>query len=107
LLRATGLNTDVARTTHPLLAQLRESGTIAADRHDLGLDTTDALEVVDAQGRPVPGLYCLGPLLRGRFWEITAVPELRVAASWLARELVEPKRATQREGEALPGRCLA
>ena len=107
LLRATGLNTDVARTTHPLLAQLRESGTVAPDRHDLGLDTSDALEVVDAQGRPVPGLYCLGPLLRGRFWEITAVPELRVAAAWLARELVAPKRAAQRAGEALPDRCLA
>ncbi|TWT22254.1 pyridine nucleotide-disulfide oxidoreductase [Luteimonas marina] len=102
LLRATGLNTDVARTTHPLLAQLRESGIVAADRHDLGLDTTDALEVVDAQGRPVPGLYCLGPLLRGRFWEITAVPELRVAASWLARALVEPDRAAAlRAGEAI------
>jgi len=108
LLRATGLNTDVARTTHPLLAQLRESGIVAADRHDLGLDTSDALEVVDAQGRPVPGLYCLGPLLRGRFWEITAVPELRVAASWLARELVEPKRAAAlRAGEAMLDRCLA
>jgi len=108
LLRATGLNTDVARTTHPLLAQLRESGTVAPDRHDLGLDTTDALEVVDAQGRPVPGLYCLGPLLRGRFWEITAVPELRVAASWLARALVEPKRAaTLRAGEAIPDRRQA
>lgn len=108
LLRATGLNTDVARTTHPLLAQLRESGTVAPDRHDLGLDTSDALEVVDAQGRPVPGLYCLGPLLRGRFWEITAVPELRVAASWLARALVEPKRAAAlRAGEAMPDRCQA
>ncbi|MBN3585700.1 hypothetical protein JYB64_25240, partial [Algoriphagus aestuarii] len=49
----------------------------------------DALEVVDARGRVVPGLYCLGPLLRGRYWEITAVPELRVAARWLAQALVE------------------
>lgn len=89
LLRATGLNTDVARTTHPLLAQLRESGMVRPDAHELGLDTTDALEVVDARGRVVPGLYCLGPLLRGRYWEITAVPELRVAARWLAQALVE------------------
>src|SRR5690606_32257562 len=88
LLRATGLNTDVARTTHPLLAQLRESGMLRADAQELGLDTSDGLEVLDARGRTVPGLYCLGPLLRGRYWEITAVPELRVAADWLAQALV-------------------
>lgn len=101
LLRATGLNTDVARTTHPLLAQLRESGVIRADRHELGLETTEALQVVDARGWPVPGLYCLGPLLRARFWEITAVPELRVAADWLARELVAAHARTEPAG-ALP-----
>lgn len=98
LLRATGLNTDVARTTHPLLAQLRESGLVAADRLGLGLETGDAMEVRDARGRTVPGLYCLGPLLRAREWEITAVPELRVAADRLARTLLAqsaaPARAT-------------
>ncbi|MGJ4728614.1 FAD/NAD(P)-binding protein [Luteimonas sp. SDU101] len=88
LLRATGLNTDVARTTHPLLAQLRESGMLRADAQGLGLDTGDALEVLDARGRAVQGLYALGPLLRGRYWEITAVPELRVAAARLARVLL-------------------
>src|SRR5690606_17086030 len=88
LLRATGLNTDVARTTHPLLAQLRESGMLRADTQELGLDTGDGLEVLDARGHAVPGLYCLGPLLRGRYWEITAVPELRVAAARLAQALV-------------------
>lgn len=88
LLRATGLNTDVARTTHPLLAQLRESGMLRADADELGLDTSDAFEVVDARGRVVPGLYCLGPLLRGRYWEITAEPELRLAAQRLAGVLV-------------------
>jgi len=96
LLRATGFNTDVARTTHPLLAQLRESGMLRADAHELGLDTGAALEVLDARGQLVPGLFCLGPLLRGRYWEITAVPELRVAAARLARELV----ARHQAGEA-------
>lgn len=100
LLRATGLNTDVARTTHPLLAQMRESGMLSADRLDLGLDTSDALEVLDARGLPVPGLYCLGPLLRGRYWEITAVPELRVAARWLAEALVQRATSAKEEQHA-------
>jgi uncharacterized NAD(P)/FAD-binding protein YdhS len=93
LVRATGLNTDVARTTHPLLAQLREAGMLRADAHELGLDAGQGMEVLDARGRAVPGLFCLGPLLRGRDWEITAVPELRVAAARLARELVQRHEA--------------
>ena len=30
-----------------------------------------------APGQPVPGLMALGPLARGNYWELTAVPELR------------------------------
>lgn len=102
LVRATGLNTDVARTTHPLLAQLRESGVVSADRFELGLDTTGSFQVLDARQRPVPGLYCLGPLLRGSLWEITAVPELRVAATRLARHLVGGQEGVVEEARSAP-----
>lgn len=47
-------------------------------------------EVLDRHGGPVRGLYCLGPLLRGQLWEITAVAELRVAAHQLAAQLLKP-----------------
>lgn len=87
LIRATGFDTDIERTTHPLIAHLRESGLITADPLGLGLNASDRYEALDANGAPVRGLYCLGPLLRGRLWEITAVPELRVAARALARQL--------------------
>lgn len=60
---------------------------------------TDALDVgidVDAHGRviarddcAVDGLYCLGPWLRARDWEATAVPELRQQALALAGHLVQ------------------
>ena len=90
LIRATGLNTDVARTTHPLLSQLRESGLVSADRHALGLAVNDRFEVLDARGHAMRGLYCLGPLLRGKLWEITAIPELRAAAQQLAARLATP-----------------
>lgn len=88
LVRATGLNSDIARTTHPLLSQMRESGMLAAERHELGLAVTPSFEVLNARGQPVRGLYCLGPLLRGKLWEITAIPELRVAARQLADALL-------------------
>ena len=44
-----------------------------------------------SRGLPVRGLHCIGPLLRGQSWEITAVPELRVAARQLAVQLLRQR----------------
>jgi uncharacterized NAD(P)/FAD-binding protein YdhS len=87
VIRATGLDTDILRTTHPLASHLREAGLISADEHGLGVNATDDFEVLDQHGERVAGLYCIGPLLRGRLWEITAVPELRAAAKELSQRL--------------------
>lgn len=87
LIRATGLDTDVTRTTHPLMTHLLNARLVRADAHGLGIDVDDDHGVLDAAGRKVAGLYCLGPLLRGHRWEITAVPELRAAAGALAQRL--------------------
>lgn len=87
LIRVTGLDTDVARTSHPLVATMRDAGLLQPDPLGLGLAVDERLQVRDGSGHPVAGLYCLGPLLRGVLWEITAVPELRAAAQRLATEL--------------------
>ncbi|WP_162313047.1 FAD/NAD(P)-binding protein [Pseudoxanthomonas yeongjuensis] len=87
VIRATGLDTDIAQTTHPLASHLHEAGLISADAHGLGVNVSDSLEVLDSRGAPIAGLYCLGPLLRGHLWEITAVPELRTAAKKLSQQL--------------------
>jgi uncharacterized NAD(P)/FAD-binding protein YdhS len=43
--------------------------------------------VISAAGPPVDHLYYIGPWLRARDWEATAVPELREHAATLARRL--------------------
>lgn len=88
LIRATGLDTDVEHTPDPLIANLRESGLLAGDPLGLGVLASDRFEAIARDGRPVRGLHVLGPLLRAQLWEITAVPELRVAARALARQLL-------------------
>ncbi|WP_242108445.1 FAD/NAD(P)-binding protein [Luteimonas aquatica] len=107
LIRATGLDTDIARTTHPLVLHLRESGLVRADALGLGLETTPRYEVEDAAGRAVSGLYCIGPLLRGRLWEITAVPELRSAARELAAQLLAGERTARAPRPAARRRAKA
>ncbi|MBW8807620.1 MAG: pyridine nucleotide-disulfide oxidoreductase, partial [Lysobacter sp.] len=96
LIRATGLDTDVERSTHPLIAHLRESGLVAADPLGLGLKTSDRFEILDAKGGAVRGLFAIGPLLRAQLWEITAVPELRKAARDLATQLLATSSSTMR-----------
>ncbi|ALN78215.1 FAD/NAD(P)-binding protein [Lysobacter antibioticus] len=98
LIRATGLDTDVERTTHPLVAHLRESGLVAADPLGLGLKVSDRFEVLDNKGGAVRGLYAIGPLLRAQLWEITAVPELRSAARELAGQLLSATAAARAAG---------
>ena len=100
VIRATGLDTDLLRTTHPLASHLRDSGLISADADGLGLKVTDDFEIIDHHGQRVPGLSCLGPLLRGHLWEITAVPELRNAAKKLSLRL----RATESTTSASRGK---
>jgi uncharacterized NAD(P)/FAD-binding protein YdhS len=88
VIRATGMDTDVTRTTHPLMTHMLDAGLVLPDPHGLGIAVDDTLAVRDAARRAVPGLYCLGPLLRGHLWEITAVPELRAAAGMLAQRIL-------------------
>ncbi|MBF6023284.1 FAD/NAD(P)-binding protein [Lysobacter niastensis] len=104
LIRATGFDTDLERTTHPLMAHLREAGLVTADGHGLGVKASPRFEALDRHGVPVRGLYCLGPLLRGQLWEITAVPELRVAAKQLAAQLLAPAERAQAFAE--PARAI-
>ena len=62
-------------------------GLIQPDPLGLGLAVDEAGRPLDVAGRPVPGLYAIGPLTRGAAWEITAVPDLRGAALDLARRV--------------------
>lgn len=103
VVRATGLDTDIDRTSDPLIAGMREAGLLRADPLGLGVDTDPQLRVRDGAGQVVPGLYCVGPLLRGRYWEITAVPELRVATRALAERLLQcATPALQPQPDATP-----
>ncbi len=89
VVNCTGPDSDVSRLRDPLIRSLREQGLIRRDALGLGLDTGDTGAVIDADGRPSGILFLVGPLLKARYWESTAVPELRVhaaaLASWLLR----------------------
>jgi uncharacterized NAD(P)/FAD-binding protein YdhS len=87
VINCTGPDTDLSRIADPLIASLRSQGLIRPDALGLGLDSTDDGAAIGAAGRAVPWLSIAGPLRRGKLWENTAVPELRIEAAALARAL--------------------
>ena len=54
----------------------------------LGLDVGDSGALIDKDGREQTQIYAVGPLLKERLWETTAVRELRIQTLELARRLV-------------------
>lgn len=88
VINCTGPDTNLARVRDPLVQSLRADGLIRPDDLGLGLDTDEQGALIGADGRASDDLFCVGPLRKGRLWENTAVPELRVEAAAMARRLV-------------------
>jgi uncharacterized NAD(P)/FAD-binding protein YdhS len=83
----TGPDYRPAQSGNALVQSLLADGLITPDRLELGIRVTADSEVIGADGRIVKGLYYVGPWLRARNWEATAVPELREHARQLAEQL--------------------
>ncbi|HTA66330.1 MAG TPA: FAD/NAD(P)-binding protein [Xanthomonadaceae bacterium] len=86
-IQATGLHTAVKRTAHPLLRQMFRDGLVCVDAQGQGIEADVDGRVVRADGTIAAGLRAIGPLMRGVLWECTALPEIRMMAARLAREL--------------------
>jgi uncharacterized NAD(P)/FAD-binding protein YdhS len=84
---ASGLE-HISRTRDPLMQRLLDGGLIRVDQQGLGLDVTDGLNVLRADGSAAERVWALGPIVRGVFWECVAVPDIRVQASHVAVSVV-------------------
>lgn len=89
VVNCTGIQADYRRSSHSLIANLREQGLIRPNALGLGLDTADDGAVVDAQGNRSTLLYTLGTPRKGHLWETIAVPELREQAQALVATLLQ------------------
>lgn len=81
VVNCTGPATDVRTAGDPLLANLFRRGLAKPDPLGLGIGVAADGRVVSATGEPSGVLFYVGPLLRARDGEGTAVPELRVHAA--------------------------
>lgn len=84
IVNATGMEKRLARMPGPLWDALRTRGLVRPGPLDLGVATEDDGALIDAQGRPVGGLWTLGANRIGDLWETIAMPELRGQAARVA-----------------------
>ena len=72
----------IEHTKDPLLRSLLDAGSIRSDELGIGLE-------VDEHSRASGGerLWALGPLTKGRYWEIIAVPDIREQAAAVAEDI--------------------
>lgn len=87
VINCTGPLGDLGRTNDPLLRDLTARELIRADAHRIGIDVDNQARTIAANGMPNDWLYALGPMTRGAFWEIVAVPDIRQQTWALARRL--------------------
>lgn len=78
---------DLSRTEEPLLRDLVESGLVRPDANYLGIDVDAQCRAVSRTGQVSDRLLAIGPMTRGAFWEIVAVPDIRVQTWSVARRL--------------------
>ncbi len=76
----TGPLHSVTRTRDPLLRSLLSAGEVRPDHLGIGLEVTD-------ESRAGSRLWALGPLTKGRYWEIIAVPDIRDQAAAVADDI--------------------
>ncbi|GLS28336.1 Uncharacterized NAD(P)/FAD-binding protein YdhS [Mesorhizobium albiziae] len=82
-----GVIADPGKSSNPLMRSLLATGIARADRLRIGLDVSPDGALISQQGRNAR-LYAVGPLTRGTFLEIEAIPDIRVQCQHLASALL-------------------
>lgn len=79
-----GFAKDISGANAEPLRSLFRQGLVRTDPLQISLDVTADCAVIDAAGRASSKLFAAGPLTRGAFFEIDAVPDIRLQAARLA-----------------------
>jgi uncharacterized NAD(P)/FAD-binding protein YdhS len=87
VVNCTGSDRRLSQSTDPLLCGLIADGLAVPDPLGLGLRTGERGALIDRNGVTAEHFFYLGPMLRARYWEATAVGELREHAQALASAL--------------------
>lgn len=89
VINCTGPTPDITRHGSRLFGSLLQQGLCRPHALGMGLDVTDACAVRGQDGAASRRLFALGPLTRGTWWGVTAVPDIREQAAAVARTIAQ------------------
>ncbi|WP_376702606.1 FAD/NAD(P)-binding protein [Mesorhizobium sp. ISC25] len=84
----TGIARDISTTSNSVVRSLVDRGLARPDPLRLGLDVTANCEVIAGDGTVSAKILAVGPLTRGTFFEIDAIPDIRVQCARLSKRLL-------------------
>ena len=87
IINCTGPAGDPSGVASPLIRGLIERGEARVDPLRIGLEVDAHGRAIQADGSPNPQLFAVGPITKGSFWEIVAVPDIRNQVADLAVRL--------------------
>lgn len=93
VINCTGPAGNTRQLGDPLFQRLQARGLIVADPLGLGIETAASGAVIGGDGRASSTVFYVGPFLKARDWEATAVPELRRWARDVADKVIDSLRA--------------
>jgi uncharacterized NAD(P)/FAD-binding protein YdhS len=99
VIESTGLVNDLRHTDNRLIQALLKRQLARPDALGIGLDVTDSCRLVRADGGVGLRMFAIGPLSRARFWEIVAIPDIRVQCAEIAAQF----GSTAAAGSPSPG----
>jgi uncharacterized NAD(P)/FAD-binding protein YdhS len=82
MLNCTGPLGTISRTKDPMLSQMLADGLIRPDDLGIALDVDDRSRVIGSDHA-----WAMGPMTKGRYWEIIAVPDIRGQAAQVADDI--------------------
>ncbi|HEY0269949.1 MAG TPA: FAD/NAD(P)-binding protein [Sphingomonas sp.] len=98
IINGSGPQGDLTATAEPLLRNLADRGMLRPDPLRIGIDVDQDARAIAVDGSSSDRLTVIGPMTRGAFWEIVAVPDIRRQVWSVARRL---SNAQWVEGEGL------
>ena len=84
VINCTGPLGAIERSRDPLVRQMLGDELVQVDSLGIGLDVDNRSRVAGAER-----LWALGPMTKGNFWEIIAVPDIRVQAAAVADDMTQ------------------
>jgi uncharacterized NAD(P)/FAD-binding protein YdhS len=97
ILDCTGISSSPRHSPNPLVRDLLSRGLTRPDPLDLGLDVAESCALINQSGHASQRLFAVGPITRGRFWEIMAVPDIRIQCAELASAIIASDQLAGKE----------